>query len=57
MSLSFILKENFMERNMTATVFDANAHCGGYRKMWGTRFEPNLLKSIESDLIDFIYFI
>jgi hypothetical protein len=49
MPLSFIMKENFMERNMTATVFDANAHCSGYRKMCGTGFEHNLLKSIESD--------
>ena len=37
---------------MTTTVFDANAHCPGYRKMCGTEFEHNLLKSIESDPID-----
>ena len=43
-----------MERNMTATVFDANAHCAGYRKMCGTGFEHNLLKSTKSYTIDSI---
>jgi hypothetical protein len=47
------MKENFMERNKTAIVFDTSAHCSGYRKMWGTGLECNLLKSIESDPIDF----
>jgi len=48
MPLSFIMKENFMERNMTATIFDANAHsvpgivkCGGWI---GTQFAE--IKSI-----------
>ncbi len=52
MPLSFIMKENFMERIITATVFDASAHYSGYRKMWGMGLERNLLKSIESDPID-----
>jgi len=47
------MKENFMEKNMSATVFDANAHYCGYRKMWGRDWNPTYLKSIESDLIDF----
>jgi len=37
---------------MSATVFDASAHCSGYRKMWGTGVQCNLLKSIDSDPID-----
>jgi hypothetical protein len=27
------MKESFMERNMTTTIFDTNAHCGGCPKM------------------------
>ena len=43
-----------MERNMTATVFDASAHCYWYRKMWGAGLQRNILKPIESDPLIFM---
>jgi hypothetical protein len=42
-----------MERNMSATDFDANAHFTGYRKNVGDGLERNLPKSTESDPIEF----